>query len=265
MRKLLLAALFLVVAVAPVRADEIFLGDLQVVDQFPLDAPRTTGTAVLTPDYSNVTNFLGNGFVNAGSALQGTNRITRLVADDITPTGAHAGLSVTQFVFSIANFNATAVTVRPRVRFWFTDGTGGAPGTYYNLPAAVGFSFNPLTIGPGVTLLSANLAPNQFAMPGVPFWAGITFDDNAGTTGISAAQLDLVGQGIFAPPTLGTSNDQFFITQAAGSFFGLANPAGSLSNFGANPVADFGWEFSVDVPVPTKDSSWGRVKAQYRN
>jgi len=265
MRKLLLAALFLVVAVAPVRADEVFLGDLQVVDQFPLDTPKTIGTAVLTPDYSNVTNFLGNGFVNAGSALQGANRITRLVADDITPTGAHAGMSVTQFVFSMANFNATAVTVRPRVRFWFTDGAGGAPGTYYNLPAAVGFSFNALTIGPGVTLVTGSLAPNLFAMPGVPFWAGITFDDNSGATGITAAQLDLVGQGMFDPPTLGSSNDRFFITQAAGSFFGLANPAGSLSNFGANPVANFGWEFSVDVPVSAKDSSWGRVKAQYRN
>jgi len=236
-----------------------------VVDQFPLDTPKTIGTAVLTPDYSNVTNFLGNGFVNAGSALQGANRITRLVADDITPTGAHAGMSVTQFVFSMANFNATAVTVRPRVRFWFTDGAGGAPGTYYNLPAAVGFSFNALTIGPGVTLVTGSLAPNLFAMPGVPFWAGITFDDNSGATGITAAQLDLVGQGMFDPPTLGSSNDRFFITQAAGSFFGLANPAGSLSNFGANPVANFGWEFSVDVPVSAKDSSWGRVKAQYRN
>ena len=265
MRNLLLAALFTVIAVAPVRVDEVFLGDLQVVEEFPVDAPRTVVSDVLTPDYSNVSNFLGSGFVNAGVALQGTNMITRLVADDITPTGTHAGMSITQFKFSMANFNSAAVAVRPRVRFWFVDGAGGAPGTYYNLPGNVGFSFNPLTINPGVTVVTGAIAPNLFNMPGVPFWAGITFDDNNGTTGITAAQLGGVGQGIFDPPTVGSSNDVFFMTTGAGGFFGLANPAGTLNTLGGNPVANFGWEFNVDAPVPAKDSSWGRVKAQYRD
>ena len=264
MRRLLLAALFAFIVVAPVRADEVNLGNLQVVEEFSM-APGTLAPNVLTPDYSNVTNFLGQGVVNGGAALQGTNTITRLVADDITPNGAHVGMSITQLKFSMANFNATAVTVRPRVRFWFADGAGGAPGTYYNLPGNVGFSFNPLTINPGVVVVTGTLGPNLFSMPGVPFWAGITFDDNSGTTGITAAQLNGVGQGIFAPPTVGSSNDAFFMTAAAGSFFAPANPAGSVLNLGGNPVANFGWEFNVDAPVPANAASWGRVKAQYRD
>ena len=265
MRKLLLAALFIVVAVAPARADEVSLGSLQVVEQFPLDSPRVVDPDVLTPDYSNVTNFLGSGFANGGAALQGTNMITRLVADDITPTGVHAGMSITQLKFSIANFNSAAVPARPRIRFWFADGAGGGPGTYYNLPANVGFSFNPLTVNPGVTIVTGTIGAGLFNMPAGPFWAGLTFDDLNGTTGITAAQLNGLGQGIFNPATIGSSGDLFFVTTAAGSFFAPANPAGALGNLGGNPVASFGWEFSVDVTVPAKDASWGRIKAQYRD
>lgn len=265
MTRMLMAALLTVVAVAPVGANEVNLGNLQVVGQFSLNAPESVAPAVLTADYSNVTNFVGQGFANGGAALQAANTITRLVADDITPTGTFAGLSITQLKFSIANFNPGSVSVRPRIRFWLTDGAGGAPGTYYSVPAAVGFSFNPLLVGPGVTIVTGALAPNQFTMPGVPFWAGITFDNNNGTTGATAAQLNLIGQGVFDAPTVGSSADLFWLTTAAGSFFAPNNPVGSLSTLGGNPVANFAWEFSVDAPVPTIDSSWGRVKAQYRN
>lgn len=265
MRRMLLVLSFTALVVAPVRADEINLGNLQVEEHFSMYTPDTFVPAVLVSDYANVTNFLGQGFVNGGAALQGANTITRLVADDCTPTGANAGLSVTQLKFSIANFNGATVTVRPRVRFWFADGVAGAPGTYYNLPASVGFSFNPLAIAPGVTILTGTLGPGLFSMPGVRFWAGLTFDDNNGTTGATAAQMNLMGQGVFDPPTAGTSTDAFFITTAAGSFFAPANPAGTQQNLGGNPLANFGWEFTVDAPVPAQDASWGRIKAQYRN
>ena len=49
-------------------------------------------------------------------------------------------------------------------------------------------------------------------------WAGIAFDNNGGATGATAAQLDNLAQGIFSPPDLGTSADQYFVTTAAGSF-----------------------------------------------
>jgi len=116
-RNLLLAALFTAVIAAPAAADEIFGGDLQVVDEFAINAPSDLAPNVLTQDYSNVTNFLGQGFANGGSALQSGNTITRLVADDITPTGTNAGLAITQLKFSVANFNQGAVTGLPRLRF----------------------------------------------------------------------------------------------------------------------------------------------------
>ena len=40
-----------------------------------------------------------------------------------TRTG-FAGQSVTQFRLSVANLNTTAVTARPRIRFFLPDGTG---------------------------------------------------------------------------------------------------------------------------------------------
>lgn len=264
MKKALVAALALIAFAAPASAVEFDGGALQIEGQYPLGQATQTGTAVLTPDYSNVTNFLGSGYANGGATLQGANTITRLVADDCTFTGVHAGSDITQFVFSVVNFNTATVTVRPRVRFWFADGAAGAPGTYYNLPAAVGFSFLPVTVGgSSITLLTASIGTGLFTMPAGTMWAGITFDDNNGTTGISAAQLNNIGQGIFHPATVGSSADGFFQTAAAGSFFSVANPAGSLLDLGGSPVASFGWEFSADVPVPVKDATWGRVKSLY--
>jgi len=227
-----------------------------------MGAPQKGNTFLASVEYSNVVNFLGQGFANGASQLQGANRITRLVADDITPTGATAGQSVLQVKFSMANFNATNVTVRPRIRFWFDN--GGVPGAYYNIPAPVGFSFSPLTIAPGVTVVTGNLAPGLFSMPGTTFWAGITFDDNNGTTGITQAQLDLIGQGIFDPPSIGTSEDVGFVTTAAGSFFPTDNPAGSTFNFGGAPVVNFAWEFTADNTTPAQRSTWGRVRNLYK-
>ena len=83
-------------------------------------------------------------------------------------------------------------------------------------------------------------------------WAGIAFDNNGGTTGATAAQLDNLAQGIFSPPEVGTSADQYFVTTAAGSF-ASDNPVGTLANFGGAPPADFGWEIltaqDVDLSI----------------
>jgi hypothetical protein len=88
----------------------------------------------------------------------------------------------------------------------------------------------------------------SFVVPaGGTFFAGVYFDDNGGTTGATAAQLNLLGQGVFAPPTVGSSQDSFFQTTGAG---GGANPAGSFANFGGNPTADFGWAFSGTLATP---------------
>jgi hypothetical protein len=85
-------------------------------------------------------------------------------------------------------------------------------------------------------------------MPTGTFWAGVTFDGNNGTTGATLANLNNLGPGIFDPPTLGSSQDQFFATNSAGSFL-ANNPAGSFFNFGGSPVANFGWAFSGTPPA----------------
>jgi len=263
--KLLLVGLL---AASPALAVEYHGGDLTAEHTFPL-GKRTTlsrvtpaGTAI---DYSNVTTFSGFTVANGGAAVQGANTITRLTADDLTPTGTNAGQDVLEFRFSVVNLNTTPTTFRPRVRFWFADGAGGLPGTYYNLPAAVGFSFNPLTqAANSATVYFATLAPNQMKMPGGTFWAGTTFDNNNGTTGATAAALNNLGQGIFDPPTIGASQDEYFITTAAGSFFNIASPAGATADFMGNPVANFGWEFTADVVVGVDESNWTKIKSLYR-
>ena len=267
MRKLLLAVLAFMAFAVPAFATDFQGGALHVIGSRPINDAgiMPTNTQVLTADYSNVTNFTGQVFLNGGATLQGANTITRLVADDCTFNGVHAGQDVNQFIFSVANLNGATVTFRPRIRFWFADGASGAPGTYYNQPVAVGFSFNPITqIAGSAFTYSAALPAGQFTMPAGTMWAGITFDDNNGTTGITATQLNNLGQGIFDPPTTGTSADLLFVTQAAGSFFGIANPPGGLGNFGGAPMANFGWEFSTDVVTGVKTTTWGSLKKLYR-
>jgi len=242
--------------------NERFLGNLQVGEHFEIGSAGKSAPRLLdSVDYSNVSNFLGQGSANGGSELQGTNRITRLVADDILPDG-QSGFDVIEITFSVANFNAVPVTVRPRIRFWFDN--AGAPGAYYNIPSNVGFSFNPLTFTPGVTLVTGSIGPGLFSMPGGKFWAGITFDDNNGTTGATQAQLDMMGQGMFDPADIGSSDNLAFSTTGAGSFFGVSNPPGSTFSFGQPGVASFGWEFISSAPTPTTKSSWGRIKNLYR-
>jgi hypothetical protein len=198
-----------------------------------------------TIGYNNVVTFLGQGFANGGSANQAGNTITRLVADDIT-LGTITTSNVLGFQFTVANFNAVNVTARPRIRFYDDNGTGGGPGTLLS-----GFTFNAITFTAG-NVATFNVAAGSitpFTTDGT-FWAGITFDDNTGATGATQAQLDLLGQGLFDPPTVGSSVDAFFQTTAAGSFF-ASNPTGSFFNFGGNPIANFGWQFTVtQVPEP---------------
>lgn len=197
-----------------------------------------------TIGYNNTTTFTGSAYADGGAAVQSGNDITTLVADDIHFASGLAGQQVTGFVFSVGNLNATAVSARARVRFYGTDGTNGGPGTYLT-----GFTFNPITFASGVSLFNFNSATGLFAVPtNSSIWAGITFDDNTGATGITAAQLNNLGQGIFNPPTVGSSQDVFFQTAAAGSFV-QNNPTGSFFNFGGSPVANFGWQFTVVTPA----------------
>ncbi len=198
-----------------------------------------------TVTYSNVGTFTNTGFVNGG-ATAATANTTRLVADDINPITI--GAAVTGFKFNVTNFDSATFTARPRVRFYAADGTGGAPGTYIT-----GFSFNPISFTglSSVTFDTGVLAAaSQFTLPtsnNGRFWAGMTFD-NLGATA-TLAQLNNLGQGIFEPPTIGSSdNSLFFVTTAGGSFVGN-NPIGTLSTI-TGAASNFGWEFTTTGGTP---------------
>lgn len=210
----------------------------------------TRASAQTAIAYSNTTTFTGFAVSNTGATLIGANTITRLIADDIffDPAGA-PGRFITAFQFSVTNLNTVAVTARPRVRFYADNGSG-APGA-----VLAGFSFTPISFAANtVQVFNASNAPTVGFVtpsPGTPIWAGITFDNNNGTTGATLAQLNNLGQGTFDPPTLGSSLDRMFQTTAAGDFL-VNNPVGATTNspFAGAPLADFGWQFTVVVPEP---------------
>ncbi|HQY87671.1 MAG TPA: PEP-CTERM sorting domain-containing protein [Tepidisphaeraceae bacterium] len=208
---------------------------------------ESSGPEVVTLNsvYSNVTTFTGSVVTNGGSANQAGNNITTMIADDLDMTAA---ANIIGFRFSVGNLNTTAVSARPRVRFYADN--AGVPGTYLG-----GFSFNAISFpANSVNVLGTTIAP--FPMP-ANIWAGMVFDNNTGATGATLAQLDLLGQGSFDPVDVGSSTDNLFGTTAAGSF-NVNDPVGVTFNFGANPVANVGWEL-VSVPEPTMLSVIGAV------
>jgi len=195
------------------------------------------------PVYENTINYTGFAYANAGSGVIGTNNvITTLVADDINFNSPAINFNVVGFKFSVANFNGTAVSARPRLRFYNNDGSGGGPGTFITQ-----VNFGAISFGSGVTVFTVTGV--NFNVDGT-FWAGITFDNNSGATGATQAQMDNLGQGIFNPPVLGSSQDLFFKTSTFGDF-ASSNPAGGFFFFNGNPVANFGFQFIIQVPEPS--------------
>jgi len=192
--------------------------------------------------YSDRTTFTGQFFANGGATVVGTDTITTLVADDITPISGYAGMAINNIYFSVANGNATAVSARPLLRIYDATGTGGGPG---NIIAA--FNFNPISFA--ANNVSGFFFHPTLNVPSGTFWMGMTFDNNSGATAATAAQLNNLGMGLFSPPTIGTSADTMFQTTAAGDF-AVNNPAGSLFNFGGTPPANAYFGLSV-VPEPS--------------
>jgi hypothetical protein len=209
--------------------------------------------ADFTAMYSNVTTFSGFGFAGAGATNVGGDTLTSMVADDINAGPGLGGHTVDQISFSVANLNAsvpggpTTVTARAIVQFYQADGVNGGPGTLITALA-----FNPIAFTDGTVGLFTFTSPSIFTMPTGTFWAGISFDDNNGTTGATAAQLNNLGQGLFDPPTVGSSTDNIFVS-TDGSTTAANGPDGIIGNFGGpplNPVANLGWSFSTSQAVP---------------
>lgn len=202
----------------------------------PAASPSTTLVVDSAAVYSNVSNATTRTFNHGGATIIAGNAMTRLAADRLSLTGTPP-YSLGGFVFSIANNNTAAVSLRPRVRFYLTDGPAGNPGTLIG-----GYTFNQITIPANtIQLVQPALTAPLLAINSSNIWAGLTFDDNNGTTGASTTQLDLVGQVVHDPISLGSSADSYFLTTNPGSF-NLDNPLGATASFGSSPPANFAWE-----------------------
>src|SRR4051812_2046062 len=80
--------------------------------------------------YDNTTTFLGTGqpvSATGANTSVANNTITSMITDDIALDPSGDGGTATAFAFTVVNFNATATTFRPRVRFFAADGPGGTP------------------------------------------------------------------------------------------------------------------------------------------
>ena len=199
--------------------------------------------------YSNLGTFQNQSFAAGGATQQVLNTITRMAADDLNLDGTPP-YSVNGFRFTVTNLNAVDVSASPLVRFYRADGPSGGPGT---LIAA--FTYNPIVFS-ALSVGKVIKTSTKFVLPSSSIWAGIAFDNNGGTTGATAAQLDNLALGIFSPPEVGTSTDRYFVTTDAGSF-ASDNPVGTLQNFGGAPPADFGWEMltaqDVNLSITNSD------------
>jgi hypothetical protein len=196
--------------------------------------------------YNNTSTPTG-GYDGSSAAYTGTGTYTDLVADDITVAAGLGGQTVNAFAFSIVNFGSAAVTVSPTISFYANSTTATAPGTIL-----AAYNFNPITQGAGsYTVYTASVA-GAFVIPtSGSFWAAESFTSTTATT----TQMASVGQYLFNPPTVGSSNDYFFQSTAA-SQGTASNPAGSLLYFGGSPVANFGWSFTA-TPEPSQYAAFG--------
>ncbi|MEO8414405.1 MAG: T9SS type A sorting domain-containing protein [Ginsengibacter sp.] len=219
---------------------------LKLLKTIKINSPRMETPTSVDPNslYSDVTNYSGFTYSNGGAVLQSGNTITTMVADSLALVGTPP-FSVGSFTFSVSNSNKVDVSARPRIRFYAANGTDGSPGTLIT-----GFTFAAISFkAAAIQLFGGNVTP--FTVPTQAIWAGITFDNNAGATGATLAQLDSLGQGIFDVVDKGSSSADYFQTDAAGDFL-ADNPAGALYDFGPppSPIANFGWELVSSGTLP---------------
>lgn len=211
--------------------------------------------------YNNTTTlrsaFSYNQAPNGGGATS-SNLVTDLVADDLNPVAGSAGKSVTQFTFSVFNGATVNVLAAVHVRFYDDQGSDPAgfsnngPGTYLG---GVDFLPQMFTGNGSVSLLTYTAAAGTavFTIPkDNSLWAGVTFDAFGLTT--TAANLNQLGQGLYNAPTVGGSDNMFFISDSPG-LFASSKPAGDPGySFGASPVANFGWRL-VSAPAAAPEPS----------
>jgi hypothetical protein len=212
--------------------------------------------------YSNVTDFGEQAFEQGSASAVGSPAVyyTPLLSDDIGPIAGSAGRAVDSVTFSIANFNSVTLTTAPILSFYDSNGTDEGPGTLLD-----SIKLSPISMpGDDVDLftVNSNASGGFFRIPSDTsfFWAGEAFTNGDGSTA-TPADLANFGQALFDPPTVGSSQDDFFITTKTTSFT-TGNPSGEFQNFGGSPVGNFGWAFSATaVPEPASLGIIGLLSA----
>ncbi len=191
--------------------------------------------------YNDTTTFTGYAAFNTGAATGGTGPTT-LIADDINALAGYAGRQVTQFTFSVYNGNNATTTFTPTVYFYNSDGAKGGPGTLLNA-----VTFLPLTEASGaLNLYSPSSTAGFFTLPSGTFWAGVSFSN------ATAAELNNLGQGLYDPPTIGSSQDLAFHSSAPATT--ANNPSGGFFSGGGVVNANLGWSFTVAGAVAPEPS-----------
>lgn len=214
-------------------------------------ATLSAGASAQVTLYDSIPATVSNTFNPGSATLIGANTITRMAMDDITMLGGQAGQNITTLSYTITNLNTVSVAVRMRLRFWRSDGVGGAPGTYYASPGNIGYSVTlPAMAASSATTWNIGIGAGfQVPANGELIWAGLAFDNNSGATGATATQLNNFGWAVNSP-TVGTSQDAFFWTTNPGDYFTANNPLGAINNFGGTPRGDFAFRV-VAAPEPT--------------
>ena len=216
-------------------------------------AVSSSSAPAQTITYGNTTNIKGTVVTPGGATgAPGTTRYTYLLADDLTYNPLSAITPVTQFKFSIANFDSATLSIVPTVNFYSNDGSGGGPGTLiamfnFNAVSVNGFTISPFTY-------NVPLA-QQFLLPVTgTVWAGMYFSSST----LTAAQMNSdFGEGVVNPPTVGSTQDRDFLSSTVGPFTS-SNPPGAVrtSPYGNNPVASFYWEITTAAPAVPEPATW---------
>jgi hypothetical protein len=224
--------------------------------------------SALTVAYSNVQTYAARALTQGPASTIGGNVIGRLMGDDITLAAGTSAERIGRLRWTTFNGNTTPVAARMRLRFWRNDGTTSLPGLYYatGVPAGpLGVTFDPVTLAANAATIWSWAPGNDpvfrqwlSANAGETIWIGLVFDNNAGGTGATEAQIANLGQLLFDPPAVGSTPNGVFITNNAGSFFQANHPAGGRVFFtGTNPPPTtnlgYSWETGMRIRV------YGRV------
>jgi hypothetical protein len=203
-------------------------------------ATRAQASAIV---YQNTTNLTGTEFVFNGAATVGSDLAANIDINELALSPGSAGQFITSLSFLAANANAGAVEARPTIYIWAADGAGGIPGALlgdFALPIA--------TLGAGIQELSFTLPGSGLLVPAsMQIWAGIGFDNDNGTSPITAAELNDLGGLTYHPATVGADGaDAYFLPPGAS----LNDPAAILFNSASG--ANYGWTVQAEAtPEPS--------------